>query len=53
MSAAQLRRWMATHGHTIASLSQALDISQRQISYYRSGEWEIPKVVALALRSLG
>lgn len=52
MTAAQFRRWMTAHGYTLERLAAALDISRRQIAYYRSGEQQIPRVVALALEAL-
>lgn len=52
MTDAQLRAWMKRHGYTLDGLAAALDISRRQIAYYRSGEQPIPRVVALALQAL-
>ena len=52
MTAAQFRRWMQQHAYTLDTLATALQISRRQIAYYRSGEQPLPRVVALALRTL-
>lgn len=54
MTAAQFRAWMARLDLTIAAAASAsiLNISPRQIAYYRSGEQMIPRVVALACRVL-
>jgi hypothetical protein len=52
MTAAGFKRWMLDMGYSIAQAAEALDISERQISYYRSGEQAVPKVVELACRYL-
>lgn len=52
MTTTQFRRWMRENKYTIPRLAGDLEISQRQISYYRSGKWPVPRVVELALRAL-
>lgn len=52
ISAAQFRGWMKGHGYTIPRLASELGMSPRQVSYYRSGEWQVPRVVALALTAI-
>ena len=53
ISTAQLRAWMLKHHYSIPRLASELGISPRQVSYYRSGEWPVPRAVALALKTLG
>ena len=43
---------MQRHAYTLDTLAAALQISRRQIAYYRSGEQPLPRVVELALRAL-
>lgn len=52
LTTAQFRTWMKRHGYTIPRLAAQLGVSPRQVSYYRSGEWPVPKVVALALTAI-
>lgn len=52
MTAHEFRRWMAQHGYSIAGLAETLGISPRQVSYYRSGEKPVDRIVELALRGL-
>jgi transcriptional regulator with XRE-family HTH domain len=52
MTAQQLRAWMRRYGYTLDALAAALDLSRRQLAYYRSGQQVIPRVVSLALQAL-
>lgn len=52
MTAAQFRAWMTRHGYSITGLAETLGISPRQVSYYRSGEKPVERLVVLALRGL-
>ena len=53
MTDAELREWAVRHEYTLARLAQELGISRRMLHHYTAGEWPIPVVVELALRSLG
>lgn len=52
MTADEFRRWMKQLGLSKAAAAAALEISERQIAYYRSGEQRVPKVVELACAEL-
>lgn len=41
--------WMARNNLSLTEAAKAIGISRRMLAYYRSGEREIPKTVALAL----
>ncbi|WP_322978749.1 DUF2442 domain-containing protein [Pseudomonas sp. C11] len=45
----KLQRWMASNNLTLDAAAQALGISRRMLAYYRSGEKDIPRTVALAM----
>lgn len=45
----QLVAWMAHHGMSLDSASEALGVSRRMLAYYRSGEKPIPRPVGLAM----
>lgn len=53
MTAEQLKAWTKAHDFTLVRLAAELGISRRQIHHYTAGEWPIPVVVELALKSLG
>lgn len=48
MTPDQFSRWMDALNLTADQVSAELGISKRTIYRYRSGEWPVPKVVALA-----
>lgn len=48
MSADRFRDWMNRHDMTLDEAAEALGVARRLIAYYRSGEREIPRTVALA-----
>lgn len=41
--------WMARNDLSLTQAAEAIGISRRMLAYYRSGEREIPKTVALAM----
>lgn len=52
MKAAQLRNLLARAGYTVRSAAEELDIHERTLHRYLSGEDEIPRAVDLAARWL-
>jgi len=49
---AEFRAWMERNQMPLSTLSEALGLSRRAVSQYRSGARPIPKVVGLVLRGL-
>lgn len=45
----QIWNWMARHELTVEGAAEALGLSRRMLSYYRSGAKPVPRVVQLAL----
>lgn len=52
MSNDEFAAWMARNRLSIATAADALGISRRMVSYYRSGEQEVPRTVELACRAV-
>lgn len=48
-----LKQWMTDNGWTVRGLASALDIHYRTVQRYRDGSAAVPRVVELALQSLG
>ncbi len=50
MSHEMFYAWMQRHGLSLTKAADALGLSRRMVSYYRSGQRPIPKTVWLACR---
>ena len=52
MSPEAFRHWRERNAYTLNSAARALGVSRRMVAYYEQGAKPIPRVVALATRSL-
>lgn len=52
MTSAELQKAIERAGHSQSSAAKELGISRRMLMYYLSGEYEIPKLVELAVKAL-
>lgn len=52
MSPEAFRHWRERNAYTLDSAARALGVSRRMVAYYEQGAKPIPRVVALATRSL-
>lgn len=52
MTPAELQKAIDRAGHSQSSAARELGISRRMLMYYLSGEYEIPRLVEIAVKSL-
>lgn len=52
MTAEELRKTLERAGYSISRAARELGISRRMLTYYCSGEWPIPTLVEIGVRSL-